>query len=225
VADAVSADDGELGGRPIYSIGAVAAMLGVEPSMLRAWEERYGVVVPSRSGGAQRIYSRDELEQLRFVVEAVNGGTTPADAHRLLADRLGAAAALSGPDPSGATIVVLLAERDRRAVELFEYFLRTEGYDVCSALAPSGAVALFDQRRPDLSIVELMILGGGLALCSRLAETGRPVLAVSVLEVAEAALEAGASAFLPKPIVPLQFVSTVRDLLGQSALTRRVAVS
>ena len=29
------------------------------------------------------------------------------------------------------------------------------------------------------------------------------------------------SAFLAKPVVPLQFVSTVRDLLGSSALTRR----
>ena len=35
-------------------------------------------------------------------------------------------------------------------------------------------------------------------------------------------LAAGASAFLAKPVVPLQFVSTVRDLLGSSALTRRV---
>ena len=35
------------------------------------------------------------------------------------------------------------------------------------------------------------------------------------------ALAAGASAFLAKPVVPLQFVSTVRDLLGSSALTRR----
>ena len=55
----------ESGGRPIYSIGAVARMLGVETATLRAWEERYGVVSPTRSEGAQRIYSRDELERLR----------------------------------------------------------------------------------------------------------------------------------------------------------------
>ena len=55
---------------------------------MRAWEERYGVVVPTRSDGGQRIYSRDELEQLRFVVDLIEAGTTPADAHRLLAERL-----------------------------------------------------------------------------------------------------------------------------------------
>jgi DNA-binding transcriptional MerR regulator len=215
----------EAGARPIYSIGAVATMLGVETATLRSWEERYGVIVPTRSGGAQRIYSRDELEQLRFIVEAVNAGTTPADAHRLLADRLGATSELSRPDPDGATIVVLLAERDRYAIELFEYFLRTEGYEVCSALEPTDAETLLIERQPDLSIVELMMAGGGLALCSRLAAGGRPVLAMSALDQAEAALEAGASAFLPKPIVPLQFVSTVRDLLGRSALTRRSTTS
>src|SRR4051794_15713976 len=226
VAGAVSDVEGDSGSRPIYSIGAVAAMLGVETATLRAWEERYGVVVPTRSGGAQRIYSRDGLERLRFVVDAVNAGGTPADAHRLLAERLRDTAGLSHPDPQGVTIVVLLAERDRYAAELFEYFLRTEGYEVCSAFDPTDAEDLFTERRPDLSIVDLMIGGGGLALCRRLAGNGgHPVLAMSALKLADAALAAGASAFLSKPVVPLQFVSTVRDLLGRSALTRRAAVS
>ena len=67
-----------------------------------------------------------------------------------------------------------------------------------------------------------MIAGGGLDLCARLARDGEaPVLAMSALDLADEALAAGASAFLAKPIVPLQFVSTVRDLLGSSALTRR----
>src|SRR5262245_64540879 len=97
------------GARPIYSIGAVAAMLGVETATLRAWEERYGVVIPARSAGAQRIYSRDELEQLRFVVDRVEAGGTPADAHRLLADRLRQAQVLSRPDANAVTMVILLA--------------------------------------------------------------------------------------------------------------------
>jgi DNA-binding transcriptional MerR regulator len=208
--------------RPIYSIGAVAGMLGVETATLRAWEERYGVVVPIRSDGAQRIYSRDDLERLRFVVDAVEAGATPADAHRLLAERMGEAGSLSRPDPLGATIVVLLAERDRYAAELLEYFLRTEGYDVCVAFDPALAEQMFAERRPQLSIVDLMITGGGLELCARLAQDGAaaPVLAMSALDLADQAIAMGASAFLTKPVVPLQFVSTVRDLLGSSAITR-----
>ncbi len=217
----MSTPDDESGRRPIYSIGAVATMLGVETATLRAWEERYGVVVPTRSRGAQRIYTRDELERLRFLVDAVEAGDTPADAHRVLAERLREQGALSGPDPDGATVVVMLAERDRYAAELFEYFLRTEGYDVCLALDPLQAEQLFDDRRPDLSIVDLMITGGGLELCARLAHGSAPVLAMSALDLADESLSAGASVFLTKPVVPLQFVSTVRDLLGSSALARR----
>ena len=213
------------GGRPIYSIGAVARMLGVETSTLRAWEERYGIVIPTRSQGSQRVYSRDELERLRFVVDLVDAGTSPADAHRLLAEQLEGTHDLRQPDPEGFTIVILLAERDRYAAELIEYLLRTEGYEVCVAFDPAGAEQLSAARRPGLSIVDLMITGGGVDLCARLARDGEaPVLAMAALDLADEALAAGASAFLAKPVVPLQFVSTVRDLLGSSALTARPKV-
>jgi CheY-like chemotaxis protein len=68
-----------------------------------------------------------------------------------------------------------------------------------------------------------MISGGaGLALCRHVRADGAlPILAVSVIASSDAALEAGADAFLQKPVQPLQFVSTVRDLLGTSAFLRR----
>jgi DNA-binding transcriptional MerR regulator len=214
----------ESGGPPIYSIGAVSNILGVETATLRAWEERYGVIVPARSQGGQRIYSRDELDQVRYVVDAIAAGATPADAHRLLADHLDDVEQRSRPSPDAVTIVILLAERDRYAAELFEHFLRTEGYDVCLAFEPVVAERLFAERKPDLSIIDLMIPGGGLGLCEQLARSGTsPVLSMSALDLADEALAAGASAFLSKPVAPLEFVSTVRDLLGLSAVTRRHA--
>src|SRR6187397_300197 len=151
-------------------------MLGVETATVRKWEDRYGVVVPARSKGEQRVYSRDELEQLRFVVDLVARGSTPGDAHRLLADRAGGLGKLA-VDPDRTTIVVLLAERDRYAAELLEYFLRTEGYEVCVARDVDVAEQLFVELRPQLSILELMISGGGLELCARLAAES-PVLAM-----------------------------------------------
>ena len=36
----------------IYSIGAVARMLGVPAQTLRAWEERYQQIVPARAAGS-----------------------------------------------------------------------------------------------------------------------------------------------------------------------------
>jgi DNA-binding response OmpR family regulator len=44
---------------------------------------------------------------------------------------------------------------------------------------------------------------------------------VSAVEAQDAAIDAGADAFLHKPLHPLQLVSTVRDLLGSSAFLAR----
>jgi CheY-like chemotaxis protein len=204
----------------VYSIGAVARMLGMEPATLRAWEERYRVVVPARSRGSHRLYSRDEVEQVRSVLRSMEGGSSAADAHRLLAERLGLPPDVGPAERRDVVMVVLLAERDRFAAELWEYFLRTEGYDVHLATDAREAERSFADHGPDLAVVDLT-MPGGLELCERLARLDRaPVLAVSVLALEDEALTAGASAFLQKPLDQLQVVSTVRDLLGASALTR-----
>lgn len=218
--DRPESDEERSGTRPVYSIGAVVKMLGIDATTLRAWEERYQIIVPARSNGGQRIYSRDNLDHLRFIARAMENGSTTADAHRLLSEELSASMSTTRPQQGATSVVILLAERDRYAAELVEYLLRTEGYDVCLTFDPANVGQLYAERRPQLSVVELMLAGGGVELCRSLAQDGSPVLAISTLDLADDALEAGASAFLLKPIVPLQFVSTVRDLLGESALTQ-----
>jgi DNA-binding transcriptional MerR regulator len=212
------------GNRPLYSIGAVAEMLGSSPATLRSWEERYGVVEPERAEGGRRLYSRDDVEQLRFVGDRIADGFSAADAHRLLRERLegGApAGALEAPE-SSPELLVLLAERDPYGAELSEYFLRTEGYAVELALSAEDAERAFRERPPALAIVELMISGGvGGDLCARLKQIAPvPVLAISSLDAREQALAGGADVFLQKPFDPLQLVSAVKDLLGKSALVR-----
>ncbi|HZD66272.1 MAG TPA: MerR family transcriptional regulator [Acidimicrobiales bacterium] len=205
--------------RPVYSIGAVARMLGVEAATLRVWEDRYGVIVPARSSGSQRLFSRDQIDHLRFVLRSMGEGSSAADAHRLLSDHLRGPVG-GGTGEGGVVILILLAERNRHTAELCEYFLRTEGYEVALASTAAEAAALFGERRPDLSVVEVS-MPGGLELCGRLGgEEAPPVLALSPLALQDEAVAAGASAFLPKPLEQLQFVSTVRDLLGSSALAR-----
>ena len=58
----------------LYSIGAIARMTDVPVATLRTWEDRYGLVIASRSAGGQRRYSRGQLEQLMFVAEQVRDG-------------------------------------------------------------------------------------------------------------------------------------------------------
>jgi len=47
--------------RPIFSISAVARMLGVPVATIRTWEDRYGLVVPDRNASGHRLYRRDQL--------------------------------------------------------------------------------------------------------------------------------------------------------------------
>jgi CheY-like chemotaxis protein len=214
-----SSDAGDA--RGIYSIGALSRMLDVAPTTLRSWEGRYGLVVPERSAGAQRLYSRDHLEQLQFVCAQIAAGLSAADAHRALAERLDAG---GGPPPIADTDRrILLVERDRYAAQLAEYFLRTEGYAVDTARSHAEAERTASEVQLDLVIVDLMIDGGaGLGLCRRLASSTQ-VLAVSALDQQDRALEAGAEAFLSKPFDALTLVSTARDLLGTSAILRAPA--
>jgi DNA-binding transcriptional MerR regulator len=202
---------------PIYSIGAVARMIGVPAATIRTWEERYGFVSPARSQGGQRLYTRDEIEQLRFVKSRIANGVSPAAAHRLLAERP------LRPDANdragGPRVLILLAERDRYAAAFEEFFLRTEGFEIELCFDASEAEQKAIELVPQLVIVELLISGGtGAELCRRLkAKLSEPILAISTLEARDAALAAGADAFLHKPIDPLQLVSAAKDLLGISA--------
>ncbi len=208
----------------IYSIGAISRMLDLPQPTIRSWVERYGIVVAERSDGGRRIYTREHLAQLRFLKARSDEGLSAADAHRLLAERMEASAAIVERPAAqpGTRLLVLLAENDPYGAELNDFFLRTEGYDVEIALGADEAEQKFEAQDPALSIVDLMISGGtGRELCRRLkAQRETPLLCISTLDMREQALEAGADAFLMKPLEPLRLVSAIKDLLGESALVR-----
>jgi DNA-binding transcriptional MerR regulator len=220
---------GQKDDRAVYSIGAVARMLDVPTSTLRAWEERYAIVTPSRSGGAQRLYSRAQVEQLRFIKSHMESGASAADAHRLLAQELAAKRVPAAPAErqSEAKPLILIVDRDSYAADLAEYFLRTEGYEVAIAQDAVQARLHFQERSPDVVVIDLLISGGaGFRLSAEFAATGTAsILAVAAIDSAQEALHLGAAAFLHKPLEPLALVSSVRDLLGTSALTRQSARS
>jgi DNA-binding transcriptional MerR regulator len=208
----------------VYSIGAVAKMLDIPTSTLRAWEERYSLITPRRSEGSQRLYTRAQVEQLRFVKGQIEQGASAADAHRLLAQELrgGGLPAAEGAPSEDRRPLVLIAERDAYAADLAEYFLRTEGYEVVVALDATQAKLHFEERSPDLVLIDLLISGGaGFRLVGEFAAKGSAhILGVASIDSAGEALRAGAAAFIRKPLEPLQLVSTIRDLLGTSAIVR-----
>jgi CheY-like chemotaxis protein len=203
-------------------------MLGIPAATIRNWEERYATIVPERSPGGHRLYSRDQVEQLRFIATEVTRGLSASDAHRLLSEQGQGGRPQESDGPSDRTrdrtrLLVQLAEGDPAGAELMQFFLRTEGYEVKLALAVDEAEEQWLESRPDLAIVDLMISGGmGMELCRRLKQhEAGAVLAISALEARDEALAAGADAFLQKPLDPLELISTVKDLAGTSALIGR----
>jgi len=59
---------------PRHPIRIVARRTGLTPAALRAWEKRYGVVVPSRTEGGQRLYSDEDVLRLSLLHRAVEEG-------------------------------------------------------------------------------------------------------------------------------------------------------
>ena len=212
---------------PIYSISAVAKMLGVPVATLRTWEDRYALVVPERTPSRHRLFTREQVEQLKFVKAQMDSGASAADAHRLLKERT-ASQAPESPAPRRLNApLILLAENDPFAVEFQEYFLRAEGFQTRSALDYDTAVHIASTEDPALVVVELLISGGlGLDLCRHLKGRKHPprVIAVSSLVSGDQALQACADAFLSKPLDPVRFMSTVNGLLGSGSWDQSAAM-
>ncbi|MEX0791247.1 MAG: MerR family transcriptional regulator, partial [Actinomycetota bacterium] len=197
------------GSEPIYSISAVAKMLGVPVATLRTWEDRYALVVPERTASRHRLFTREQVEDLRFVKTQMDLGASAADAHRLLRERSGE---IQVETQLSDRPLILLADNDPFSAEFQEYFLKAEGLRTVAAFDYDSAVRAFDSGSPHLVVVEILISGGlGLDLCRSLKDRKSPprVLAVSSLESGPQAIQAGGDAFLPKPLDPVQFISKV----------------
>jgi DNA-binding transcriptional MerR regulator/methylmalonyl-CoA mutase cobalamin-binding subunit len=58
----------------MYSIKAVSQATGLTVETLRAWERRYGIVVPARDDGGRRLYRAEDVLRLRRLREATERG-------------------------------------------------------------------------------------------------------------------------------------------------------
>jgi CheY-like chemotaxis protein len=126
-----------------------------------------------------------------------------------------------GPGPrhgADSKVVILIAERDRNVRELQLFFLNNAGFAV--EFADDGQCAL-DRIRldpPALLITEILIPKiDGLTLC-RLIRTDAalndvPVIVFSILAAAVRANDAGAAAFLRKPIVESTFLAAINGVI------------
>jgi MerR family transcriptional regulator, light-induced transcriptional regulator len=63
-------------------IGEFARRVGVNPELLRAWERRYGLLRPIRSGGGFRLYTAEDADRVGRMRRALDAGLSAAEAAR-----------------------------------------------------------------------------------------------------------------------------------------------
>jgi DNA-binding transcriptional MerR regulator len=69
---------------PLYNIGMVTKLTGVPVATLRAWEKRYHFPASTRSEGGHRLFSEQDVLNLRWLKEQVDSGITISQAVRIL---------------------------------------------------------------------------------------------------------------------------------------------
>lgn len=115
--------------------------------------------------------------------------------------------------------IILVVERDPHIRELEAFFLNEAGFGVEFAADGVAALEMARTMKPDIIITEVLVPKlDGLALCRAVrkeAELKNTVILIfSILAAATRAREAGADAFIMKPLAEQRLVETVRELLA-----------
>jgi DNA-binding transcriptional MerR regulator len=79
-------------------IGELSRRTGVGVELLRAWERRYGLLRPARSGGGFRLYTQADEQRVRLMQHHLAGGLAAAEAAQAAIADTGA------PTPQGALL-------------------------------------------------------------------------------------------------------------------------
>lgn len=58
----------------LFPIGTVSNMTGVNSVTLRAWERRYGLIVPTRTESGHRMYSEEDIERIKLILQLIDEG-------------------------------------------------------------------------------------------------------------------------------------------------------
>jgi two-component system response regulator MprA len=132
---------------------------------------------------------------------------------------------LGTDDANGNRALILVVERDPHVKALEQYFLEQAGYAV--EFADDGGQALARARaiKPHIVIAEILVRGmDGLSVCRALKSDEETrdivVLIFSILAAEDRAREAGADAFLRKPLNDRLLVESVQELLRRSQQER-----
>jgi CheY-like chemotaxis protein len=131
-----------------------------------------------------------------------------------------APASASSPARPDKQVLALVVERNPIVQRLEQFFLEQAGYDVEFASDGASAFARARELHPAILVTEILVPKiDGLTLCRNLKSHPETkdilVLVFSHLEAGERAREAGADAFLQKPLGEVPLLETLRKLVAR----------
>lgn len=117
---------------------------------------------------------------------------------------------------------VLVVDDANDTIELIEYRLKTNGFDVVSASSGQGALEKIKSDKPDLIIMDVMMPPpNGFQVCRQLKDDPHTRHIPVILLTAKSTesdqfwgMEAGADAYLTKPYNPEELLTKINDLFG-----------
>ncbi len=68
----------------LLPIREVTRLTGVNPVTLRAWERRYGLVIPQRTGKGHRLYSQEHVQRIQQILRWLDHGVAVGQVKALL---------------------------------------------------------------------------------------------------------------------------------------------
>jgi DNA-binding response OmpR family regulator len=116
---------------------------------------------------------------------------------------------------------ILVIDDEKKIVEIIQAYLEREGYQVLSAFDGKNAIALAQNQRPDLIVLDLMLPEiSGWDVCRMIRkESDVPIIMLTARdEVTDKiiGLEMGADDYVTKPFDPKELVSRVRAVLRRA---------
>jgi DNA-binding response OmpR family regulator len=125
-----------------------------------------------------------------------------------------------GPGP-GPEYRILVVDDDETVRDVVRRYLERAGHDVLTAGDGETALALVDERRLDLVVLDLMLPGlGGIEVCTRIRRgSALPVLMLTALGEEDdriLGLEVGADDYVTKPFSPRELTLRVGSILRRS---------
>ncbi|WP_338540863.1 MerR family transcriptional regulator [Paenibacillus tundrae] len=115
-------------GTKVYSIKQVAAMLDIPTVTLRAWENRYSAVTPERTESGYRLYTDENVEDLRWLKQQVEQHQTNiSEAVRMLKANKAKPAEAFIPTPSTTPVPTMEESYQRIADQIYDSLYQFQG--------------------------------------------------------------------------------------------------